>query len=260
MKRCWSRSARGRSGSSRSKSARFPDVRNHVPDPESIVTTLGLAEEDAEFLVNRIQGLPRSELKRQAVTLDLNGEVLVRGQGENQPPTELVLSNSQVQGTNLRLNTNREFFLRAARLGFRQIHFTGPELPAFCHEEHKTFVWAVLEKDGVIPPQANTIRVESPLRQPIPTTPSTKRKATPLMTRNHKPDKPPDRNGHPSKKLSEAGGLETLIEHAESLQETLREATVKFRELMTMLKQHRKDSKSVQNVLASLRQLPSLHI
>ena len=50
-----------------------------------------------------------------------------------------------------------------------------------------------------------------------------------------------------------------LIEHAESLQETLREATVKFRDLMTMLKQHRKESRSVQSVLASLRQLPSLH-
>jgi hypothetical protein len=65
------------------------------------------------------------------------------------------------------------------------------------------------------------------------------------MARNHKPDQPPDRNGHQSKATPEVGGLETLIEHAESLQETLREATVKFRELMMLLKQHRKESKSV---------------
>jgi hypothetical protein len=105
----------------------------------------------------------------------------VRGQAEDQNPTELVLCNSKAQGPNLRLNTNRQFLLRAARLGFRQIHFPDCESPAFCQDERKSFVWAVLEKDGVIAPHSHALRVESPRTQAIPVTPSLKENKKPFM-------------------------------------------------------------------------------
>jgi hypothetical protein len=250
------------------KDGRFPNVRDHIPSPESIAATLDLVEADAEFLADTLNGLPSSDDKAQPVTLDLGGEFIIRVKVVDGPPTDLVLTNSKPQGKALRLNTNRQFLARATGLGFRQIHFTGSESPAFCQEEYQTFVWALLEKDGVIPPDRNALRVESPRVRPDSTRKFTTEERKPSMTRNHKTNRPPNENGQKAKaeqngqkpkEPCEAGSLESLLTQAVGLQETLREAAIKLRELMTLLKQHKKESRSVQTVLASLRRLPSLH-
>lgn len=242
------------------KEARFPNVRDHIPSAESVATTINLAEVDSRFLTDTLKELPCSDAKAQPVTLDLNGKVIIRATADDGPQTELVLSNSKAQGTALRLNTNRQFLARAVDLGFRQIHFTGCESPAFCQDEQHSFVWALLEKEGVIPPDGKALRVESPVVRPARTSKLPREEKSPFMAKNHKPEKPPVQNGQKPKEPSEANTLEALLEHAEGLQETLRDAVTKLRELLTLLKQHQKESKSVQTVLASLRRLPSLHI
>lgn len=241
------------------KDGRFPNVRDHIPSPESVAGTLDLAEADAQFLADALKEWPCSDAKGQPVTLDLGGEIIIRAKAEGGPQTDLILSNSTLQGNALRLNTNRQFLARAIGLGFRQIHFTGSESPAFCQNEHHSFVWALLEQDGTVPPDSKALRVESPCIRP-----DRKRKSTvekkPFMTRNPKTNQSPEQNGQKPKEPCEAGSLEALLQQAEAMQETLREAAIQLRELTALLKQHQKESKSVQAVLASLRRLPNLRV
>jgi hypothetical protein len=241
------------------KDGRFPNVRDHIPSKDSAIATLDLAEADAEFLTDGLKGLPSSDAKAQPVTLDLTGEIIIRAKADDGYPTDLVLSNSKLQGANLRINTNRQFLARAIGLGFRQIHFTGCESPAFCQDDCHSFVWALLEKDGVIPPDGKALRVESPVVKSARTSKSSREEKRPFMAKNHKPEMPPVQNGQKPTELGECKTLEALLEHAVGLQETLRDAATRLRELMTLLKQHQKESKSVQTVLASLRRLPSLN-
>jgi len=49
-----------------------------------------------------------------------------------------------------------------------------------------------------------------------------------------------------------------LIEQAESLKSTLRQAAADTSELIAQLKRHRKQSKAVRSTLASLRQLQAI--
>ena len=57
---------------------------------------------------------------------------------------------------------------------------------------------------------------------------------------------------------SESVGVDTIIEHAESLKVSLRDSLAKTNDLIGSLKRHKKANKSVQTALASLRQLQSL--
>ena len=86
-------------------------------------------------------------------TVDLNCSVAVRAVGENQStPTEIVLSNSTRKGRTIRFSTNRTYLARAVELGFRQLQVVGQDIPVCCRDEHRVYVWAVLGKDGIIPP------------------------------------------------------------------------------------------------------------
>ena len=78
------------------------------------------------------------------ITLDLNGQVLIRGKAADQSrATELVLSNSRLEGDAITVNSNREYLLRALRLGFREVHLYGNELPVLCDDGRRQFVWAL---------------------------------------------------------------------------------------------------------------------
>jgi len=63
-------------------------------------------------------------------------------------------------------------------------------------------------------------------------------------------------------KASEHGvdGFAALVEDAENLKTSLRDAVSKTNELIAGLKRHRKQSKAVQSTLNSLRQLQSLGV
>ncbi len=62
-------------------------------------------------------------------------------------------------------------------------------------------------------------------------------------------------NGRP-----ENGGVDALIEQAESVKASLRDTAAKTSELIAALKRHKKHSKMVQSTLASLRQLQTLEV
>ena len=80
------------------------------------------------------------------MTVDLNGQVVARARGEGQPrATELVLSNSRLEGDPIVFNTNRRYLDQAAKLGFRDVHLFGNNVPALCRDGNRQYARALLE-------------------------------------------------------------------------------------------------------------------
>jgi hypothetical protein len=242
------------------KESRFPRVEDHIPDANSAATTLRLSDADAMFLAKAVKRLPGSDDYNSPVTVDLNGTVAIRAKSEGQSvPTELILTNSSRSGEAIRFNTNREFLARAMKLGFRDVHLTGPEAPEFCCDRNRQYLWMLLGKDGAIESSPEAIRIESPHVDDVSDSPkpNSKRKR-PTMSQSKT-----NRNGQTRRNGTDTGsdgqaGVESLIEQAEAVKTSLRETLTNTSELIASLKKHRKQSRLVRSTLASLRQLQSI--
>ena len=126
------------------KDVRFPDVTRHVSDPRLATSRLCLAPDDGDFLTDALPRLPCEEDANHPITLDLNGQVLIRSKAADQSrATELTLSNSRLEGDPITLNSNREYLLRALRLGFREVCLYGNEQPVLCDDGRRQFLWAL---------------------------------------------------------------------------------------------------------------------
>ena len=71
---------------------------------------------------------------------------------------------------------------------------------------------------------------------------------------------PPSNNGHPSDERSpvstdRTGGIEELLSEAESLRQSLSEASARATRLVAALKLHRRQSRVVEAAVSSLRDL-----
>lgn len=146
------------------KDARFPKIEQVIPNPELTRSRLEFSPGDAEFLKSRLPHLPCHDEAHRPITLDLNGQVLVRSRELSCAyPVEVDLRSSQFEGDPLILNTDRRYVDRALELGFRKVHFHGPSTPALAIDERRRYLWAVLDKGSAIPRHENPQRVESPL-------------------------------------------------------------------------------------------------
>jgi hypothetical protein len=241
------------------KESRFPRVEDHVPDAGNAKTKLRLSDADADFLAKAVKRLPSNGDYNSPVTVDLNGEVVIRSQGEDQSaPTELVLCNSSRTGETVCFNTNRGFLARAMKLGFRDVHLSGPEMPAFCCDESRQYLWALLGKEGAIKPHEQATRIESPSTSSSQTNPQPKTRRQPVTMPTA-----PEKNGSAKRNgqtTAETNGTNSLIEQAESVKDSLQESLSQTRELIGALKRQKKQSRLVQSTLASLRQLQTVDV
>jgi len=245
------------------KERRFPKTEDHVQRPETAVTRLTIEATDAQFLADALQRLPCEEGDlNQSVTVDLNGQVVLRARAEgSKVPTELVLNRSTASGENLRFVTNRQYLARAIKLGFRELCLYGNESPAQAVSDNRDYVWALLSADEAIKPNGKAVRIASddgqpPSCSPVPS-PSIRRvtamsKST--IPQNPAADEAANGNGNGNGQV-DASSATDLIEQAEALRSTLRTATSQVSELISALKQQKKTTKSVQSALATLRQL-----
>lgn len=228
---------------------RFPVVEDHVRELSEATSVLHLSDDDATFLAQAVGRLPASGEFNAPVTVDLNGTVSVRAKSADQPaPTELVLTGSRREGEAVRFSTNREYLARAARMGFRSAHVFGPEVPVCCRDQHRTYVWALLEKQGVIPADPTATRIESPRA-------SAKKRKRRRGNPNNMPKKSTD--NHETRRTSHADANESLdvITQAEALRDTLGLARSQTRELIAALKRQRRQTKSLQSAISSIQQL-----
>jgi hypothetical protein len=229
------------------REARFPAIEDQIPNDRSTATTLVLSDSDAEFLGTAMKRLPGAKEYNSPVTADLNGAVILRAKSaEQSTPTDLVLSNSERDGEEIRFSTNRKFLARAARLGFRNIHIRSAEAPAFCTDGRRSYVWALLGKDGALQPDARATRIESPVT--TTTRKSNRRTAIPMTTSRQtttpiadEPERSPN-----------------ILTQAEALRDSLSQALADTRQLIATIKRRRKQNRLVESTLRSLKQLESV--
>ena len=129
----------------------FPDISRYIPQASEAKTRCLFSAADAEFLAETLPKLPCNDEDNRPVTLDLNGRVTVRAQGTDSPrPTEVVLNGSSFSGEPIRVNTNRDYFARAMRLGLREVSITGAKTALACFEERRHFVLVQREMETSI--------------------------------------------------------------------------------------------------------------
>jgi hypothetical protein len=244
------------------KDARFPDVTRHISDPSGAASHLRIADSDGDFLNDALPRLPCEDNTNCPVTLDLNGQVLIRGKAADQSrATELALSNSRLDGEAITVNSNREYLLRALRLGFRDVHFYGPEQPVLCDDGRRQLVWALLSPDSPIPSSPDLIRIASIQRQAddVGGHPQPRRSKT-TVSEPTTQSPPTDDKPVTKARRSSASKRPSPIEQAIAFRDALRAAVVQANELIRSLKQQRREARLVQTTLASLKQLQKVGV
>lgn len=236
------------------KDGRFPKANDIVPNRNSSTTTMHVSDADADFLNAAAKNMPGNDEHNAPVTVDLNGAVTIRTKGTgDMKPTEVVLTGSRRDGDAVRFSTDRRMLTRALSLGFRSVEVINAETPACCREPNRTYLWALLQRGGIIKPDPDATRVESAIaKQAHSTAPLPK--AIPPMKKND------NTNGDAATKLcgqsgTEVVSVEALIASAEETRSTMRDSASQLTKLIADLKQHRKQTKSLQSALKSIREL-----
>ncbi len=233
------------------KKDRFPQVDDVAPSANSVASTMLISDTDAEFISKAVKRLPSNDDLNHPVTVDLNGAVSIRAQGTDDPqPTEIVLTSSSRDGDAIKISTNRHFLAQAVQMGFRAVEVHGQETPLVCREPDRTYVWAALDKAGIIAANPDAVRVES--EQATNTPPQPTRRTHPAMP---KTESQPPHNRLPKTETYESESSLTPLQVAEALRDSLKVTLTHTRELIASLKKRNKQSRLVESTLASLKQL-----
>ncbi|CAN5909094.1 hypothetical protein BH23PLA1_BH23PLA1_42600 [soil metagenome] len=257
--------------------ARFPRIENAIPDPAAIATRVQLDPADVAFLAEALDRLPGADDHNAPVTIDCNGQVVVRAQANDQDrPTELILARSRYTGPPARLATNRFYLGRALKLGFVEVGLAGPFVAVTCRDGRNLFLWQPLHQDAALGPADDAVRIASTANGSIPAPIASRRPEPPMShpSRDPEPDArhgPPGTNGHahanghghgPNNNISSIGtgdeagtGTATLIQEAVALHEALSDARARAQRLIAALRRQRKHDRAVKSALDSLRQL-----
>ena len=264
------------------KQGRYPRVEDIIPAADSAKTRLSLSAEDVSFLLEVIPRLPTETDQQGRITLDLNGQVAMLAKGDGPSPvTQVVLRNSHRSGDEMRLNTDRQFLVRAAQLGFHEIELHGSESPVVCRDERRIYLWSVLEEAAALTTGPDTVQLESPLNntshRPARSVPPPRRTRQPKeRTPTHMPQNriaetlaasasppangsaspPPNHNGDHDHR----GSFNAILQQAETAKTSLHDAFAQINHLISSLKRHRRQSKLMQTTLASLKQLQNLEV
>jgi hypothetical protein len=237
---------------------RFPKIDDLIANPTAASCRLLMAPSDAAFLQQALERVPSDDEMNEPMTLALGGQVVVRLKpASGTRTTELVLSNSTLQGEPVAIHSNRRFLAKALKLGFREVCFVGPRAPALCDDGRRQYLWALLDPDNVIAASADAIRVESAAQLPSsPIHRHTRRRLT--MTVNSGASNGVSTNGrHRARPVKPAlsGHAHSCIEQAIFVRTALRETLVHTNELIRSLKRDKRRSRLVASTLASLKQL-----
>lgn len=241
------------------KDGRFPKIDQILPNAEAAKSRLTLSDGDARFLADKLPRLPCDDQLHDPVTLDLNGRVLVRARESKEArPTEVELPSSSLAGEPVIFNSNRRFVERALKLGFRDVRVYGSNSPVLCRDELRQYLWALLDKEGVVPRCDDPVRIipSGEASQPrsssikpveVPVTVAIKNQVTASATGKSNDDQPTRRD-----RMRSAA---TAIEQATALRDALRGVAQQAGELARSLKQQRRQAKIVATTLASLKEL-----
>lgn len=240
---------------------RYPSLDDCFPAAAAATATLEISMADSEFLVRTLPSLACFDRDRPAATLDLNGQVIVRGRGEGQDkPTELVLTGSRLMGEALVTNTDRRYLAKALALGFRSFRLFGPGRPILAEEGQRRYLWAVLDEEGAIKRAADAIRIESTGTDTTVRSNLQKLKRE-KMTQQEKaqaatvPQGPAPAKTSKRTRRPRLATTRTPIEQAVALRDALRTASSQANDLIRSLKHQKRQARLVQTTLDSLKAL-----
>ena len=225
--------------------------------------------------------MPVSQEDNAPVTVDLNGQAVVRARAPGQSRiTELLLARSQASDPPVRFCINREFLARALHLGFTDIAVVKPDAPLVCQDERRQFVIMPLGQDMALPPQEDGVQISSTGGGP-PTKQGTSERRRTMKTpsvssttngngigqpktdaivipKNANDVAPPSSQPVAIPRKINASGLDVLLAEAEALRSSLRDAYARSNQLLLAIKRHKKQAYAVRATLASLHQLQHL--
>lgn len=244
------------------REGRFPNVADLLATDDAPATRLVLAPDDRRFLQENLPRLPARRDDLGAVTVDLNGHVAIRARDDDSsPPTELVLNRSTRVGAEVRFCTDRRFLAHALELGFADVAIQNADQPVVCRDHRRTYLWALLTPDHAIGPTADAVVIAS--TGGVPATyfalPSSIPEKSKTMITNRIPPTPdaspetPAANG-----TAEPASIDALIDSAEQVKVALRDAVSQVSDLIVALRRHRRQSKTLQSALSSIRALQAL--
>lgn len=236
---------------------RFPRAENILPSTQS-ATRVQFDEQDAKFLTENLSSLPGAEEGCTAVTIDANGQVLVRGRASGQAPTEFALVRSATVGKNAAFAVNRDLLNRALRLGFRSLHVHATDRPVLFHDGNRDFVTMPLGQQAVVGFDKRATRLLSTdqtsqppvVSQPAAPGPTTGKPEG--QTRAVNQGEASETNGSARQEIN---GIAALIDEAEALKDLLRDGYSRVHNLIAAAKRYRKQARVVTSTLASLRDL-----
>ena len=245
------------------KDARYPQVDDHVPAAGSARAVVRLVAADAAFLGEAIHRLPCSDSHNQPVTLDLNGQVILRSRGaDGMPATELMLAGSRLEGEPLRACTNRRFLARAVKLGFDAIELRSAGDPICCRDERRTYVWALLSKESIVKPDENAVRIESPGPSPSKSRPPRHTTApvtqTPRESAASRPQRPVRQPQHNAPVEPPEGA--DLIATTQRLRQSLKAAASELGAVIAGLKEQQRQSRRLRAAVKSLKQVQAIDV
>lgn len=130
---------------------RFPNVDLVIPAPSSLVSSMAVDTDDAQFVLERLDKLPCNDPLHEPVTVELNGSVAIRSrQDASTAAVELVLSRTQRNGDEYCLQMDRRYLGRALKLGLREVGFTGGGGPCVARDAQREYVWMGLGQENTI--------------------------------------------------------------------------------------------------------------
>ncbi|MBM4072143.1 MAG: hypothetical protein FJ271_24935 [Planctomycetes bacterium] len=246
------------------KESRFPQVERVVPSKKEATAHCQLGPEDRDFLVRSLRRLPGGDDEHAPVTVDLNGEVLLRAHAEGQDQAvELLLARSRATGKPFRLAMNRKCLERAMRLGLPELHVQDAGRPVLFADEKRDFVVMPLDPQGSVPASEKAIRISSTQEAAGPVAIKRQRRkntvndtnaietqTTNVPSETIVPENRPTRTRKPK-----TAGVAVLIQEAEAIRNALRDLTGRSHKLLVALKRQRKQSKIVQSSLKALKEL-----
>jgi hypothetical protein len=241
------------------KEGRYPKVDDVLPSPSATLTHWRIDPADSAFLAKALPRLPGAQDEHAPITVDLNGQALLRARdAEQNRTTELVLARSSADRP-VRFVVNRNFVARALELGLTEAHIVNADSVFLFQDARRKFVVMPLSKDTAVPASKDALRIQStdvetvsPTSVPERNKPMAKNPTSSTTTNGngtaHRPDTPPN-NGESH------GGYSALIAEAEALKALLRDVYARANGLLLSIKRQRKQAHAVQATLANLRQL-----
>jgi hypothetical protein len=163
------------------------------------------------------------------------------------------LDRSEVTGKSVRVHLCRDHLLRAVRLGFTELQVCGAERPILCRDKERLYLFMPLSPDAAVTTKVTAETVapaEEASVDPSPPTPE-KTSTRPRPASNDRSHE--NQDGAPAR--DRPAGIDELIAETEELRATLGDAYSRVGRLLSALKQHRRQSRALRDVVASLRQI-----